>query len=174
MSPRRFCPHRKEQKVPTAYGRKRVRRLWQLRLAILAFALWCGATGRAADQLYECEIKDHLQLTDEGYRNDADSNIWRSRPMIIDKFSGAVVASIFYSSMEWKRIRMASQYATFHTQGYDPGGKPVVDVFVQEILDERGNKWKGSKTQFVVINQPDLGIFHRNLPVTRCCPYRVL
>ncbi len=67
-------------------------------------------------------------LTDEGYRPAPDKDVWRDRQITIDKFLGRALGPMYSSSLEWKRIRKASDSDTFYTIGYYQSGKAVEEI----------------------------------------------
>jgi hypothetical protein len=128
-----------------------------LKLALLPLVFCAGPVGAA--EIYDCEFAKALYLTDQGYiPNDAETKLYASGHILIDKVSGVTLGPMFTSVSGWKRIRAASDYETFKATGYNVHDKAEVDIYVQEFLWDR-KKMADTRTRFVSVDQQSLTIY---------------
>lgn len=78
---------------------------------------------------FDCEVVEHLHLTNGGYRSYPSPDPVLGGHLTIDRRSGEVSGRLF--ALEWERIRVVKtspDYNVFMTRGYSRDGTPVNEV----------------------------------------------
>ena len=91
----------------------------------------------ADDAYYDCEVAEHLSLTEEGYRRTSDPII--GSHLRLDKQSG-MARGPHFPDLQWGRIRVVKKspdYNIFMTRGYGSDGTPVNEVVLSLTLSGR-------------------------------------